>query len=142
TADPARAAPAVAAALMKLGGAVHQNCAARGIEMEGGRLSGVVTEAGTIKTRTAVLAGGAWASSFCNQLGVQFPVATIRQSMVRLAPVEQQLPAALTSPRVAVTPRPDRHYILAISGRGRAAPTPHLLRFATHFIPEFAKRCG
>ena len=37
TADPAKAAPAVAAALMKLGGTVHQNCAARGIEMEGGR---------------------------------------------------------------------------------------------------------
>ncbi|HET6222426.1 MAG TPA: FAD-dependent oxidoreductase, partial [Dongiaceae bacterium] len=46
TADPAKAAPAVAAALMKLGGTVHQNCAARGIEMEGGRLNGVVTEAG------------------------------------------------------------------------------------------------
>ena len=134
TADPAKAAPAVAAALMKLGGTVHQNCAARGIEMEGGRLSGVVTEAGTIKTRTAVLAGGAWASSFCNQLGVQFPLATIRQSIVRLAPVEQQLPAALTSPRVAITRRPDGHYILAISGRGRADPTraAGALRAAVH----------
>src|SRR5688572_30500127 len=39
TADPAKAAPAVAAALMKLGGTVHQNCAARGIELEGGRVS-------------------------------------------------------------------------------------------------------
>src|SRR3982751_5343033 len=53
TADPAKAAPAVAAALMKVGGSVHQNCAARGIELEGGRVSGVGTEAGTIKTRTA-----------------------------------------------------------------------------------------
>jgi len=140
TGDPAKAAPAVAAALMKLGGTVHQNCAARGIEMEGGRLSGVVTEAGTIKTRTAVLAGGAWASSFCNQLGVRFPLATIRQSIVRLAPVEQQLPAALTSPRVAITRRPDGHYVLAISGRGRADPTAQLVRFAPQFLPMFAKR--
>ncbi len=136
TADPAKAAPAVAAALMKLGGTVHQNCAARGIEMEGGRLSGVVTEAGTIKTRTAVLAGGAWASSFCNQLGVRFPLATIRQSIVRLSPVAQQLPAALTSPRVAITRRPDGHYVLAISGRGRADPTPQLVRFAPQFLPD------
>jgi len=140
TADPAKAAPAVAAALIKLGGSVHQNCAARGIEMEGGRLSGVVTEAGTIKTRTAVLAGGAWASSFCNQLGVRFPVATIRQSIVRVSPVEQSLPHAVTSPRVAITRRPDGHYVLAISGRGRADPTPQLLRFAPQFIPMFAKR--
>jgi glycine/D-amino acid oxidase-like deaminating enzyme len=68
TADPGKASPAVAAALMKLGAAVLQNCAARGIELEGGRVSGVVTEAGTIKTGTVVYAGGAWASSFCRQL--------------------------------------------------------------------------
>ncbi|TIW17669.1 MAG: FAD-binding oxidoreductase, partial [Mesorhizobium sp.] len=40
TADPSRAAPAVARAILKLGGTVHQNCAARGIETEGGRLRG------------------------------------------------------------------------------------------------------
>ncbi|WP_236535450.1 NAD(P)/FAD-dependent oxidoreductase, partial [Pseudomonas tremae] len=55
TADPGKAAPAVAAALIKLGGSVHQNCAARGIETEGGRVSGVVTEAGVIKTKTCPL---------------------------------------------------------------------------------------
>jgi glycine/D-amino acid oxidase-like deaminating enzyme len=140
TADPAKAAPAVAAALMKLGGTVHQQCAARGIELEGGRVSGVVTEAGTIKTRTAVLAGGAWASSFCHQLGVRFPLATVRQSIVRVAPLEQRLPDALAGPRVAVTRRPDGSYVLAISGRGRADPTPQLLRFAPQFVPMFAKR--
>jgi glycine/D-amino acid oxidase-like deaminating enzyme len=140
TADPAKAAPAVAAALMKLGGTVHQSCAARGIELEGGRVSGVVTEAGTIKTRTAVLAGGAWASSFCNQLGVQFPLATVRQSIVRVSPLEQRLPDALAGPRVAITRRPDGSYILAISGRGRVDPTPQLMRFAPQFVPMFAKR--
>src|SRR6476646_4276141 len=43
TGDPAKAAPAVAAALMKLGGSVHQNCAARGIELEGCLVSAAVT---------------------------------------------------------------------------------------------------
>ena len=140
TADPARAAPAVAAALVKLGGTVLQHCAARGIEREGGRVSGVVTERGTIKTRVAVLAGGAWASSFCHQLDLRFPVATVRQSIIRLSPVQQPLPAALAGPDVAVTRRPDGHYVLAISGRGRLDPTPQLMRFATHFVPMFAKR--
>ncbi|WP_280156525.1 FAD-binding oxidoreductase [Piscinibacter sp. XHJ-5] len=140
TADPARAAPAVAAALMKLGGSVRQNCAARGIELEGGRVSGVVTEVGTIKTRTAVLAGGAWASSFCRQLGIRFPLATVRQAIVRMAPMEQRLPDALTTARVAVTRRSDNSYILAISGRGRVDPTAQLMRFAPQFVPMFAKR--
>jgi len=140
TADPARAAPAAAAALMKLGGSVHQNCAARGIEREGGRVSGVVTEAGTIKTRTAILAGGAWASSFCHQLGIRFPSATVRQTIVRLAAVQESMPDALAGPGVAVTRRSDGSFNLAISGRGRVDVTPQFLRFAPQFIPMFAKR--
>jgi len=140
TADPAKAAPAVAAALMKLGGSVHQQCAARGIELEGGRVSGVVTEAGTIKARTVVLAGGAWASSFCRQLGVRFPLATVRQSIVRVLPVEHRLPDALHTTSVSATRRSDGSYTLAISGRGRVDMTPQLLRFAPQFLPMFAKR--
>jgi glycine/D-amino acid oxidase-like deaminating enzyme len=140
TADPSKAVPAVASALMKLGGTALQNCAARGLELEGGRVSGVVTEAGTIKTRTAVLAGGAWASSFCRQLGISFPLATLRQSIMRVASAADNLPAALATSRVAVSRRSDGSYTLAISGRGRVDPTPQLVRYATKFVPMFAKR--
>lgn len=140
TADPGKAAPAVAAALMKLGGTVHQHCAARGLELEGGRVSGVVTEAGVIKAGTVVHAGGAWASSFCRQLGVRFPQATVRQSIVRSAPVKQPLPHTLHTTGVSLTRRSDGSYTLAISGRGRVDPTAQLLRFAPQFLPMFAKR--
>lgn len=140
TADPGKAAPAVAAALIKLGGTVLQNCAARGIEREAGRVSGVVTEVGTIKTRTAVYAGGAWASSFCRQLGIRFPQATVRQTIVRVSGVAARLPDALHTARVSITRRGDGSYNLAISGRGRVDPTPQLLRFAPQFVPMFAKR--
>lgn len=140
TADPGKAAPAVAAALIKLGGSVHQRCAARGIEMEGGRVSGVITEAGVIKTRTAVLAGGAWASSFCRQLGIRFPQASIRQSILSVSPVEDRLPDAVVSAGVSATRRNDGRYALAISGRARVDPTPQFMRFAPQFVPMFAKR--
>ncbi len=140
TADPGIAAPSVAAALIKLGGNVRQQCAARGLELEGGRVSGVITESGTIKTRIAILAGGAWASSFCHQLGIRFPLATVRQAIVRVSPVSQPLPANLHTARVSATRRSDGSYTLAISGRGRVDPTPQLLRFAPQFLPMFAKR--
>lgn len=140
TADPGKAAPSVAAAFLKLGGTVLQNCAARGIEREAGRVSGVVTEAGTIKTNTAVYAGGAWASSFCRQLGIRFPQATVRQTIVRVSGAAERLPDALHTARVSVTRRSDGSYNLAISGRGRVDPTPQLLRFAPQFLPMFAKR--
>jgi glycine/D-amino acid oxidase-like deaminating enzyme len=140
TADPAKAAPAVAAALMKLGGSVHQHCAARGIELEGGRVSGVVTEAGVIKTRTVVMAGGAWASSFCRQLGIRFPQASIRQSILSVAPVEDPLPDALFTKGVSATRRNDGRYALAISGRARVDVTAQLMRFAPQFMPMFSRR--
>jgi glycine/D-amino acid oxidase-like deaminating enzyme len=140
TANPGKAAPAVAAAILKLGSSVHQNCAARGLELEGGRVSGVVTEAGTIKTRTAVLAGGAWASSFCRQLGIRFPSATVRQAIVRVTSPADPIPDALFTSGVAITRRSDGTINLSISGRGCVDPTMQLLRFAPQFTAMFAKR--
>ncbi|RUU78737.1 FAD-binding oxidoreductase, partial [Mesorhizobium sp. M7A.T.Ca.TU.009.01.3.1] len=140
TADPSRAAPAVAHAILKLGGSVHQNCAARGIETEGGRLSGVVTENGTIRTKLAVLAGGAWASSFCHQFGFRFPQASIRSSILSVSPGTEGLPDALHTARISATRRGDGGYTLAISGRGRVDVTQQQLRFSSQFLPMFMKR--
>ncbi|ANW01111.1 NAD(P)/FAD-dependent oxidoreductase [Bradyrhizobium icense] len=140
TADPGKAAPAVASAILKLGGTVHQNCAARGIELEAGRLSAVVTESGTIKTKIAVLAGGAWASSFCRQVGIRFPQASIRSSILAVSPGAKDLPDALHTASISFTRRTDGGYTLAISGRGRVDVTPQQLRFAPQFLPMFLKR--
>jgi glycine/D-amino acid oxidase-like deaminating enzyme len=140
TADPATAAPAVARAVLKLGGTVLQQCAARGLELEAGRVAGVVTERGTIRTRTVVLAAGAWAASFCHQYGVSFPQATVRQTALALAPGTEPVPDALHTTLVSITRRGDGGHTIAVSGRGRIDPTPQLLRFGTRFMPMFARR--
>jgi glycine/D-amino acid oxidase-like deaminating enzyme len=140
TADPGKAAPAVASAIMKLGSTVHQTCAARGIELEGGRVSAVVTESGTIRTKAAVLAGGAWASSFCRQLGLRFPQASIRSSILAVSPGADGVPDALHTAGVSITRRSDGGYTLAISGRGRVDVTAQQLRFAPQFLPMFFAR--
>lgn len=139
-ANPGEAAPAVARAIMKLGSTVHQETAARGIETTGGRLSGVVTEKGTIRARAAVLAGGAWASLFCRQLNLRFPQATVRQSMLAVAGGAEGVPDALHTKAVSITRRGDWGHGLAISGRGRVDPTAQLLRFAPQFLPMVARR--
>jgi glycine/D-amino acid oxidase-like deaminating enzyme len=138
-ADPSKAAPAVARAIMKLGGTVIQNCAARGVETEGGRLSAVVTERGTIRTRIAILSGGAWASSFCRQLGVRFPQATIRSSIVAVSGAAG-IPPALHTKDISITSRSNGDYTLAISGRARVDLTLQQLRFLPQFLPMFLKR--
>ena len=140
TADPSVAVPRVAAAITTLGGTVHQNCAARGLELSGGRVSGVVTEAGTIRTKTVVMAGGAWASSFCHQLGIRFPQASVRSSILAVSPGAEGIPEALHTAEVSLTRRLDGGYTLAISGRARVDPSPQQIRFGREFVPMFARR--
>lgn len=137
-ADPERAAPLIARALAERGGAVLQACAARGLLLEGGRMAGVVTERGTIRTRVVVLAAGAWASSFCRQYGVRFPQASIRSSILSVAE-GAALPDAMHTAQVSVTRR-GRGHTLAISGRARVDVTPQQMRFGTSFLPMFFKR--
>ena len=139
TADPERAAPVIARGIEKFNGHVVQGCAARGLELEGGRVSGVVTEKGTIRTPVVVLAGGAWASSFCHQYGISFPQSSVRSSILSVAPGCAG-PDALHTSRVSLTRRGSGAYTLAVSGNARVDPTPQQIRYAHHFLPMFAKR--
>lgn len=138
-ADPERAAPLIARALLRMGGTVLQGCAVRGLDLQGGRVAGVVTERGTIRTRTAILAAGAWASSFCFQYGIRFPQASIRSSILSVA-AGADLPDALHTAEVSFTRRGCGGHTLAISGRARVDVTPQQLRFASSFLPMFFKR--
>ena len=139
--DPARAAPVVARGVLAAGGSVHQMCAARGIETEAGRVSAVVTERGTIRTRTAVMAGGAWASSFCRQLGIRFPQSSVRQSILAIRDTVAGLPDALHTPGVSITRRGEGEgHTLAISGRGSVDVTPQHILFSREFAPMLARR--
>ena len=139
-ADPARAAPSIARGVQKHGGSVHQFCAARGIETEAGSVSAVVTERGTIRTCRVVMAGGAWASSFCRQLGISFPQSAARSSVLSLMPGAGDLPPALHTAEVSVTLRGDGGRTLAVSGMAKLDPTPQTFRYATSFLPMFARR--
>ncbi|GBD57894.1 NAD(P)/FAD-dependent oxidoreductase [Gluconobacter wancherniae] len=139
-ADPSLAAPMIAKGVLKHGGHVIQNCAARGVELSAGAVCGVITERGTIRTRQVVMAGGVWARSFLNQLGINFPQASVRSSILSVKPGATGLPDALHTTNASVTKRGDGGYTLAISGNGRVDPTPGILKCTVQFLPMFAKR--
>ncbi|SFD55468.1 NAD(P)/FAD-dependent oxidoreductase [Roseivivax sediminis] len=139
-ADPSRAAPLIAQGVEKHGGTVVQSCAARGVVLSGGAVSAVATEKGVISTRQVVLAGGAWASSFLHQLGLVFPQASVRSSILSVAPGAEGIPPAMHTAEVSVTRRRDGAYTLATSGRANLDPTPGAIWGARHFLPMFAKR--
>ena len=86
-AEPQHAVPAMAAAARRLGAVIIEGCAARGLDMQGGRVAGVVTERGRIACDAAVLAGGAWSRLFCGNEGVGFPQLKVLGSVMRTAPM-------------------------------------------------------
>ena len=85
--EPQMAAPAIAEAARRLGAGIVTQCAVRGIETKGGRVSGVVTEKGRIACDAVVLAGGAWSSLFCGNNGIRLPALKVLSSVMRTEPM-------------------------------------------------------
>ncbi len=86
-AEPQHAVPAMAAAARRLGVVILEGCAARGLDLQAGRVAGVVTERGRIACDAAVLAGGAWSRLFCGNQGVDFPQLKVLGSVLRTTPM-------------------------------------------------------
>ncbi|MEQ5808215.1 FAD-binding oxidoreductase [Alteromonas sp. NFXS44] len=137
--EPALAAPMIAEGARALGATIHQHCAARGLDITSGKVSGVITEKGTIQTQRVLCAAGAWASMFCRHHGIIFPQASVRQTAFRSKPIKNIGEAIYTS-GVALTRRLDGTYTVALSGTALLEFTPQGIRFAKPFMPMFIKR--
>ncbi len=112
----------------------------RGLDIQGGRIAGVVTEKGRIASDAVLCAGGAWASMFCRRHGIDFPQAGIRSTVFATTPGPQVTPGGLVTPELILTPRLDGSYIVAAQDRGTLEITPQGVRYARAFWPTFAER--
>lgn len=138
-AEPALAAPAIAEGARALGATIHQECAARAIDLSNGRITGVYTEKGYIKTSAVLCAAGAWSSRFLKPLGINFPQASIRQTALRSTPTIN-IGEAISTPYCTITRRLDGSYTLAISGKANLEITPRAIRYSREFMPQFFRR--
>ena len=134
-AEPEQATSAIANAASRLGAAVRERCAVRGIETEAGAVSGVVTERGAIRCSQVVLAGGAWTSLFCGSLGLRFPQLKVLGSVMRTAPFAGPIPAAGAG-NFAFRKRLDGGYTLAQRNANLAEIVPDSFRFFFDFVPS------
>ncbi len=138
-AEPWLAAPRIAEGARMHGATIHQNCAARGLDITNGQVSGVVTENGTIRTSAVLCAAGAWASAFLRMHAVSLPQASVRQTALRTGPAPD-LGGAIYTSDCALTRRIDGSYTVAVSGRAKLELTPQSIRYARPFMPMFIKR--
>ncbi len=134
-AEPQKAAPAVALAARRAGAVILTDCAVRGVERTGGRISGAVTERGTIRCKSLVVAGGAWSRRFVSDLGLRLPQLKVRASVARTAPLDGVPETALWCKDAAFRKRLDGGYNIA-DGFANVAPiTPDSFRFFNDFLP-------
>lgn len=138
-AEPWLAAPQIAEGARQKGATIHQNCAARGLDLTNGQVTGVVTEKGLIRTNAVLCAAGAWASLFLRRHSVSMPQASVRQTALRTG-VAPDLGEAVYTPEFAMTRRIDGSYTIAISGKATLEVTPQGIRYARPFMPMFLKR--
>lgn len=141
-AEPSMAVPALATAARKHGVTIHQGCAARGLETQGGRVSAVVTEKGTVRAQSVLLAGGAWSSLFCRRHGVDLPIGLVNLTACRTTPGPEITSGALGTDSYCIRRRLDGGFTLALRNRGTVELSPDLFRFARTFWPTYKRRRG
>ncbi len=133
-AEPQLAVPLMAQAARRLGATVTVNCAARGIETKAGRVSGVVTERGTIACDSVVLAGGAWSRLFCGNLDIDFPQLKVLGSVMRTTPIDGPPELAVAGPDFAFRKRRDGGYTVARRNKYEAFMVPDSFRLLPSFL--------
>jgi len=141
-AEPHLAAPALARAASRAGASVNTGCAVRGLVLEAGRVTGVVTEHGTIRTSTVVCAAGAWSSMFCRSLGVDLPQLKVRGTVARTAPANGPLQGNLFDAKIGIRRRLDGGYTVAHGSILDHGITPSTFRFAFKFLPALRHEAG
>ena len=134
-AEPQKAATAIAAAARRAGAVILTDCAVRGLDRAGGRVSGAVTERGRIACQSVVVAAGAWSRRFLRDLDLTLPQLKVRASVMRTAPLEGVPEAALWCHDAAFRKRQDGGYTIA-NGHVNVVPiVPDSFRFFSDFLP-------
>jgi glycine/D-amino acid oxidase-like deaminating enzyme len=133
-AEPQKAAPALGNALRARGVKVLTPCAVRGIETSAGRVSAVVTEHGTIRCQSVVIAGGAWTRLFCGNLGIDLPQLLVKSSVARTEPVDGGPLCNASNKQFAFRKRLDGGYTVAHGFRTYSDLTPDSFRLFFRYI--------
>lgn len=139
-AEPSIAVPAMARAAMAKGLTIVQNCAARGWETENGRVSHVVTEKGTIRTGSVLVAGGAWSAMLLRAHRVRFIQSGVYGTAFRTEAAPEVFAGGVGSPLFSYRRRADGGYTVGLRGRGRVELSPMGLRETQSFLPLFFRR--
>ena len=135
-AEPCIAVPALARAAVDAGVTIIENCAVRMLDIEAGKVTGVITEMGRIKARQVALAGGSWSSLLLRRHGVSIPQLSVRATVAATDVLPEVVSDSGVDDRIAWRRRADGGYSLAPSGFHELFVGPDAFRAAMGFLPQ------
>ncbi|MEM8577351.1 MAG: FAD-dependent oxidoreductase [Pseudomonadota bacterium] len=135
-AEPWVAVPALAHVAARAGAQIVEGCAVRALDIEAGRVAGVVTEAGRIRAPRVVLAGGAWSALLLRRHGVRVPQLSVRATVAATAPLAATYQGGAADDRIAFRARADGGYSLAAGGFHELFVGPDALRAVKHYSAQ------
>jgi glycine/D-amino acid oxidase-like deaminating enzyme len=138
-AEPWRAVPALAAALARKGAVLVEDCAVRALDIQAGRIAGVVTERGRVRADRVVVAGGAWSSLLLRRHGIDLPQLTVRATVSATVPLDFPCETAAADNRFAFRRRQDGGLTLAPGGAHDFWIGPDAFRHLRRFLPVLKK---
>ncbi|MHA6325574.1 NAD(P)/FAD-dependent oxidoreductase [Roseivivax sp. CAU 1753] len=134
-AEPWVAVPELARLARDAGARIVERCAIRALDIEAGRVTGVVTEKGRVRADAVVLAGGAWSALLLRRHGIFIPQLSVRATAFETGPVPQVADSAGVDDRIAFRPRDDGGYTLAPATLSELFVGPDALRAVRKYIP-------
>ncbi|SFE62869.1 NAD(P)/FAD-dependent oxidoreductase [Roseivivax sediminis] len=132
-AEPWVAVPELARLAAASGATIREACAVRALDIEAGRVAGVITERGRIRAAEVLVAGGAWSSLFLRRQGVSIPQLSVRATALETGPLPQVTGTAGVDRHLAFRPRADGGYTLAPSTASEIYVGPDALRAARKY---------
>ena len=131
--EPFVAVPALARAAQRSGAHIRENCAVRTLDREGGRITGVMTEAGRVACSQVVLAGGAWSTHFAANAGITLPQLAVRSTVARTNIAPELIGPTLSTPGLTLRRRQDGGYTVTTGDLAEHYLSPASFRYATKF---------
>ena len=133
-AEPFVAVPALAKAARELGAVVIEACAVRTLDIEAGRVAGVVTEKGQVRCSRVVLSSGAWSTHFAANAGVNLPQLVVRSTVARTEPAPEHYRPNISLDGLAVRRRADGGYTVSSGDLAEHYLSPASFKYFTKFL--------
>ena len=136
-AEPFVAVPAMARGAQQKGGKIRENCAIRTIEIEAGRVTGVITEHGAVKAQAVLCSAGAWSTLMLSNMGIKLPQLAVKGTVARTEPAPEIYSGAAAFNDVFIRRRQDGGYTVA-TGFTEHFIAANSFRYLLKFIPSIA----